>query len=980
MLWIRTQARKTIRLRFNEAQRKLYEAHKWQRDHGMPVRIIICKSRRAGLSTGVEALIFDDTVTHADTTSLIVSHMINPSENVLGMCRTFWEHMPAHIRFKTPDGDVVMAVKPPLDKKYQGNMPSDKIEFAPDLRSRIFIASAKSLDAYRSFAFQNIHATEAAHYDDAADLFTALSATVPDEPETSLYIESTPNGMGGKGEWFYEQCLDAQLRGRHPKYGEMMLVFIPWHEMPLSFSRPFDTPENRVRFERGLTSDERDLIRQYPTISLEQLNWRRVRLSQAPYNKDEERFLQEYPCVTGDTLVGTDTGVKPIAEITGGVTASGKITGWKDNGLHDCVRVQTSMGYTVDCTYTHPLALATGGFIPGGSSIESEIRLQAPLLAGEPYTEKWDVLPTVKAEMTITRDVARFLGYFMGDGSVYGSTIEFACNAVDTDVVQDITTLMERLFGMKMASSLVGTNKGCRRLRASSVEAVDTLERLGCIKMGNAARKRKVCIPRCIWRSPGTVVREFLRALFEADGWVSATNNTVKFFTNDERFGRDVQTLLLAMHIHCNRRLIYKYKDGVPTYPGYEITLWSLDAQLFCKEIGFLSARKNKRTAPKTRAAGRKPRDVNYRDTVISVTPIGHHRVYDLQIKDTSVFDANGILVHNTDLATCFLTSGTMVFSRVALQRLMMNVRPPLWEGDIYWGESDAKNQYEAIYNTIRRPKFLAGPDAEAEGFESHVVDRTYNNLKVWRWPNKGDNIIIGCDIGAGNPRSKDGDFSTICVLATNTMERDELIMTWRGKLNPIAFADVCAALAWGIRYKVGDKVVAPKLVPEWTGPGTATCTEIDTRKLYEVDHYRMPGVAGMPKSKHIGWESNAKTKPFAVGSMVKMVEQNLVDIPSEQLVLEMASYKQHGAMADETSFGSVGTHDDLVSSFQIALAVSRLDAAIDPGEAQEAFYVDLDTPVGETELEAFDEFEAKELDQYRYGTDDDDDYDSDGW
>ena len=62
------------------------------------------------------------------------------------------------------------------------------------------------------------------------------------------------------------------------------------------------------------------------------------------------------------------------------------------------------------------------------------------------------------------------------------------------------------------------------------------------------------------------------------------------------------------------------------------------------------------------------------------------------------------------------------------------------------------------------------------------------------------------------------------------------------------------------------------------------------------------------------------------------------------------------------------------MSSFQIALAVSRLDAAIDPGEAQEAFYIDLDTPIGETETEVFDEFEARDIDGLHY-SDDDDEY-----
>jgi hypothetical protein len=577
----------------------------------MPVRIIICKARRAGLSTGVESLMFDDTTMHAHTDSLIVSHQLNPSENVLGMCKVFWDHMPQKLRFKLSTGDEIVNVRPPMHSKYTGELPSDKIEFAPPLSSRIFIATSKSVDAYRSFAFQNLHATEVAYYADAGNLFTALIATVPLEPETAIYMESTPNGMGGVGEWFFEHCFDAELNGAEPDYGESRLVFIPWHELVKSFTRAFDSMENRARFEQSLDDHEKDLLKQFPHITLEQLNWRRARISQPDFAKDEEKFYQEYP----------------------------------------------------------------------------------------------------------------------------------------------------------------------------------------------------------------------------------------------------------------------------------------------------------------------------------------------------------------ESLTTAFLASGSMVFSRQAMQRLSLNTKPPLWEGDVYWGDSDAQNVYDSTYNTVRRPKFLSPGKAESQGFSSHTINKTMDNLKVWRWPNKGETIVIGADIARGNPRSKDADYSAICVLVLNELERDELIMTWRGRINTIAFGDVLAALAWAIRYNVGDKIRAPILAPEWTGPGTATCTYIDERRLYPLWHYRMPGVQGFPASKHVGWESNGKTKPFAVSAMVQSVENKQVEIFSKELVQEMAAYRQQGAMADEASYGGVGAHDDLVSAFQIANAICRFEARINPQESDESFEVNLDAPpigdAGGMHVEPFDEFEA---------------------
>jgi hypothetical protein len=76
-----------------------------------------------------------------------------------------------------------------------------------------------------------------------------------------------------------------------------------------------------------------------------------------------------------------------------------------------------------------------------------------------------------------------------------------------------------------------------------------------------------------------------------------------------------------------------------------------------------------------------------------------------------------------------------------------------------------------------------------------------------------------------------------------------------------------------------------------------------------------------------------------------------------------MAAYRQQGAMADEASYGGVGAHDDLVSAFQIANAICRFEARINPHESDETSVVNLDAPpIGDSggmRVEPFDEFEA---------------------
>ncbi|MGH7714388.1 MAG: hypothetical protein ACREML_00180, partial [Vulcanimicrobiaceae bacterium] len=430
-----------------------------------------------------------------------------------------------------------------------------------------------------SFGFQNIHATEASRYKDGYELFRALSPTLSDEPHSAAYIESTPNGQTGTGQWFYEQCMDAAARKR-VSYGEYRLLFIPWHEMRLSFSRPFKSPEARSEFERSLTPFERDIIKKWHT-SLEQLLWRRMMLASPTFNRDEDLFDQEYP----------------------------------------------------------------------------------------------------------------------------------------------------------------------------------------------------------------------------------------------------------------------------------------------------------------------------------------------------------------SDLATAFLTSGTSVFGRRHIKRMMFNSRPPIWEGDVYWGDPNTYPARRVAHDDVRHPQFLTRGEARSRGYASNTVERTFKNLRVFRWPREDERLFISADVGGGNPETRDGDFSTICVGVLNAWNRDDLIMTWKGHLNPLTFAELQAALAWGLRARVGESVAAPMLAPEWQGPGVPCCTYLDTKNLYPVVfRYRQPGVHKMPASKHIGWESNAKTKPLMVETTRRMVEQELIDVPDEELIREMGSYKQTGSFGDTSDFGgAAGRHDDLVSAFEILCCLLRLEAGRTP-------------------------------------------------
>jgi len=126
--------------------------------------------------------------------------------------------------------------------------------------------------------------------------------------------------------------------------------------------------------------------------------------------------------------------------------------------------------------------------------------------------------------------------------------------------------------------------------------------------------------------------------------------------------------------------------------------------------------------------------------------------------------------------------------------------------------------------------------------------------------------------------------------------------------------------------------------VPEWTGPGAAMCSYIDKKGLYPMLYRYQDFVKiGAPATRTIGWESNAKTKPIMVSYTCRMVENDLIDIPDEEVVTQMSTYKQLDSYGDASSYGGAGgRHDDLVSALQILCVLLRIRAQVFGPEADE--------------------------------------------
>jgi hypothetical protein len=253
-----------------KAQRRLIGRVKAKRDAGQPIRFIIDKTRRVGLSSVIAGLIFQETPFFEGQSALILAHEKKAARNLFGYYDRF-EH--SYQKYK--------GIGLPRVIGRSASQDAGSIRWAN--RSQIEIATAKSLDFSRSFDFRFLHLSEYAYYPSIRGLMTALIATVADDPATMVFKESTAKGYNE----FYSDCIDA-MEGR----GDYEFFFVGCFEDEdnvRSLERDNVDPE---KFVESLTDEEWALAERY-SLEPEQIYWRRKKLED--FKGDLKRFDQEYP-------------------------------------------------------------------------------------------------------------------------------------------------------------------------------------------------------------------------------------------------------------------------------------------------------------------------------------------------------------------------------------------------------------------------------------------------------------------------------------------------------------------------------------------------------------------------------------------------------------------------------------------------------------------------------------------------------------
>jgi ribonucleoside-diphosphate reductase alpha chain len=341
------------------------------------------------------------------------------------------------------------------------------------------------------------------------------------------------------------------------------------------------------------------------------------------YRNAQATVLAPTGCLVGGSLVPTERGLVRLASLgdpTGdqwqklGVkinTDEGPrdATKFYVNGAEAVVTIRTKRGYRLQGTPRHRIkVLDSDGRMTWKRFAEIKEGDVVPLslghLIGEsqavklpPLSEAYWVQAAraeeryVHAPRHMTAELAEFVGYFMGDGSLHSRGLRLCVDAKDFDVLERLRQLGKGLFNLEAHVTQKG---GYTEVAFHSVRLVEWWEACGFAKHvpteGHSGKGYHPQIPDAVlYSNDREIYGAFLRGLFEADGTV--TVGYPHWSTTALEFSHDVQCLLLAL--------------GYPTTRKFDVTGWGKSDlavlrlinysynERWLEEIGFISGRKN---------------------------------------------------------------------------------------------------------------------------------------------------------------------------------------------------------------------------------------------------------------------------------------------------------------------------------------------------------------------------------------------------
>jgi len=317
-------------------------------------------------------------------------------------------------------------------------------------------------------------------------------------------------------------------------------------------------------------------------------------------------------CVSEDTLIPTNQGFIRIGDLLPDISAEGQFHPHSttllshegphqtshvyDSGIREGLRIETDHGYVLTGLPTHPI-LASSKQGPsyrllkdlsqreyvcirrGGLFSDKPYKISFNLKTS-PYTKKYTYPDSVQ------ENLAELFGYYVS-GCSDKHRDSFSITQYDQEIHGRIRKLLKDVFGYVQNT---GTVKYSTEVDVNSVNIWRFFKELG-IRMAETSGGQEV--PQSIFRSPREIVRAYLRGYFEGDGGVEKGTGAVSCCSKSQKLMEQTHLLLLSFGIVSRlKRKMVRVKDS--RQPYWALYFFGQEVELFQREIGFVSSRKQK--------------------------------------------------------------------------------------------------------------------------------------------------------------------------------------------------------------------------------------------------------------------------------------------------------------------------------------------------------------------------------------------------
>ena len=264
-------------------------------------------------------------------------------------------------------------------------------------------------------------------------------------------------------------------------------------------------------------------------------------------------------CVEEGSLVSTPQGLVPIEEVQAGsevITEEGSlpVSEVMVKGTKRIYEVETEKGVRLRVTPDHLVRtlsnegnlewkeaqhLSQGDWLIHRADflVDSPYQRLPQLQAYEPH---YNEDTSVKIPTHMSEDLAWFLGWLMGDGSLSSQYVGMSLGKDLDEVLPTINLVSERLFGKTFTDR---NYKGDCSLHSKKV-----FTWLNLITQKSDLDCRDYRVPSCILQGGRGVARAYLRGFFAADGSASDRDG-VYLYTVSHKKAQDVHQLLLGLGI-----------------------------------------------------------------------------------------------------------------------------------------------------------------------------------------------------------------------------------------------------------------------------------------------------------------------------------------------------------------------------------------------------------------------------------------------